>query len=134
MDRHAVGVYVDLEGKVSEGLTVGVAGRYEDYSDFGSSTTGKLTARYDFSPSFALRGGVSTGFRAPSLQQQYYTATSITYVAQSDGAGGTVLEPFESGTYPSISPVGLALGGKPLKAEESTNYSLGLVYRKAPSS
>ncbi|MFZ0269305.1 TonB-dependent receptor plug domain-containing protein [Caulobacter sp.] len=129
-DRHAVGVYVDLEGKVTEGLTVGVAGRYEDYSDFGTSTTGKFTARYDFSPSFALRGGVSTGFRAPSLQQQYYTATSITYVAQPDGSGGTVLVPFESGTYPSISPVGLALGGKPLKAEKSTNYSLGAVYRK----
>ena len=131
VDRHEVGVYLDLEGKVTDQLTVGVAGRYEDYSDFGSSTTGKFTARYDFSPSFALRGGVSTGFRAPSLQQQYYTATSITYVAQAiPGGGGTVLVPFESGTYPSISPVGLALGGKPLKAEKSTNYSLGLVYRK----
>jgi len=130
VDRDAVGVYLDLEGKVTEGLTVGLAGRYEDYSDFGSSTTGKLTARYDFTPSFALRGGASTGFRAPSLQQQYYTATSITYVAQAQPGGGTVLVPFESGTYPSISPVGLALGGKPLEAEESTNYSLGAVYRK----
>ena len=130
VDRHAVGVYLDLEGKATEKLTLGVAGRYEDYSDFGSNTTGKLSARYDFSPSFALRGGVSTGFRAPSLQQQYYTATAITYVAQSNGSGGTVLVPFESGIYPSISPVGLALGGKPLEAEKSTNYSLGAVYRK----
>ena len=130
VDRHEIGVYLDLEGKLTEKLSFGVAGRYEDYSDFGSSTTGKLSARYDFSPSFAVRGGVSTGFRAPSLQQQYYTATSISYVALSDGHGGTVLTPFESGTYPSVSPVGLALGGKPLKAEESTNYSLGLVYRK----
>jgi iron complex outermembrane receptor protein len=130
VDRHEVGVYLDLEGKVTEKLTVGVAGRYEDYSDFGSSTTGKINARYDFSPSFALRGGVSTGFRAPSLQQQYYTATAITYVAQSNGSGGTVLVPFESGIYPSVSPVGLALGGKPLEAEKSTNYSLGAVYRK----
>ncbi|CAN5156988.1 TonB-dependent receptor [soil metagenome] len=131
VDRHEVGVYLDLEGKVADKLTVGVAGRYEDYSDFGSSTTGKFTARYDFTPAFALRGGVSTGFRAPSLQQQYYTATSITYVAQAlPGGGGTVLVPFESGTYPSVSPVGLALGGKPLEAEKSTNYSLGAVYRK----
>ena len=130
VDRHAIGVYLDLEGKLTDKLSFGVAGRYEDYSDFGSSTTGKLSARYDFSPSFALRGGVSTGFRAPSLQQQYFTATSITYVAQALPGGGTTLVPFESGTYPSISPVGLALGGKPLKAEDSTNYSLGLVYRK----
>ncbi|CAN5230601.1 TonB-dependent receptor [soil metagenome] len=130
VDRHEVGVYVDLEGKVTEKLTLGVAGRYEDYSDFGSSTTGKLSARYDFSPSFALRGGVSTGFRAPSLQQQYYTATAITYVAQNQGGGVTALVPFESGIYPSVSPVGLALGGKPLEAEKSTNYSLGAVYRK----
>ncbi|WP_333585803.1 TonB-dependent receptor plug domain-containing protein [Phenylobacterium sp.] len=121
VDRDAVGVYLDLEGQVTEKFSASAAVRYEDYSDFGSNTSGKLSARYDFSPAFALRGAASTGFRAPSLQQQYYTATSILYI---NGV------PFETGTYPSVSSVGAALGGRPLDPETSRNYSLGVVYRQ----
>lgn len=121
VDRDAVGVYVDLEGQLTEKFTASGALRYEDYSDFGSNTSGKISARYDFTPAFALRGAASTGFRAPSLQQQYYTATSILYI---NGV------PFETGTYPSVSPIGQALGGQDLDPETSRNYSLGLVYRQ----
>ncbi|MCC7268599.1 MAG: TonB-dependent receptor [Caulobacteraceae bacterium] len=120
VDRDAVGVYLDLEGKLTEQLTASAAVRYEDYSDFGTKATGKLSARYDFTPEFAIRGAVSTGFRAPSLQQQYFTSTSILYI---NGV------PFEAGTYPSVSPIGVALGGTPLEPEESTNYALGFVYQ-----
>lgn len=121
VDRDAVGVYVDLEGQLTEQFSASAAVRYEDYSDFGSNTSGKVSARYDFTPAFALRGAVSSGFRAPSLQQQYYTATSILYI---NGV------PFETGTYPSVSPVGVALGGQALDPETSRNYALGLVYRR----
>ncbi|HMP62885.1 MAG TPA: TonB-dependent receptor, partial [Phenylobacterium sp.] len=121
VDRDAVGVYLDLEGQLTEKFSASAAVRYEDYSDFGSNTSGKLSARYDFSPVFAVRGAASTGFRAPSLQQQYYTATSILYI---NGV------PFETGTYPSVSSVGAALGGRPLDPETSRNYSLGVVYRQ----
>ena len=120
-DRNNVGVYVDLEGELFENFTASAAVRYEDYSDFGDNVSGKIAARYDFTPSFAVRGAVSTGFRAPSLQQQYFTQTSILYINN---------VPYETGTFPSVSPVGVALGGTPLEAETSTNYSLGLVYRK----
>ena len=119
-DRSNVGVYLDLEGEVVDGLTLSGAVRYENYSDFGDNVSGKFAARYDFNPHFAVRGAVSTGFRAPSLQQQYYTQTSILYINN---------VPYETGTYPSISEVGLALGGTPLDAEESVNYSLGFVAR-----
>lgn len=122
-DRHNVGVYLDLEGEVVENLTLSGAVRYENYSDFGDNVSGKLAARYDFTPNFAIRGAVSTGFRAPSLQQQYFTQTAILYISN---------VPYETGTFPSISPVGLALGGTALEAETSTNYSLGLVYRQGP--
>lgn len=122
-DRSNVGVYLDLEGEVVDGLTLSGAVRYENYSDFGDNVSGKLAARYDFNPHFAVRGAVSTGFRAPSLQQQYYTQTSILYINN---------VPYETGTYPSISEVGLALGGTPLDAEESVNYSLGFVARNGP--
>lgn len=122
-DRSNVGVYLDLEGEVIDGLTLSGAVRYENYSDFGDNVSGKIAARYDFTPSFAVRGAVSTGFRAPSLQQQYYTQTSILYINNIA---------YETGTYPSISEVGVALGGTPLDAEESVNYSLGFVARSGP--
>ncbi|WP_297799347.1 TonB-dependent receptor [uncultured Brevundimonas sp.] len=122
-DRSNVGVYLDLEGEVVEGLTLSGAVRYENYSDFGDNVSGKFAARYDFNPNFAIRGAISTGFRAPSLQQQYYTQTSILYINNIA---------YETGTYPSVSEVGEALGGTPLEAEESVNYSLGFVLRKGP--
>lgn len=119
-DRTAVGVYLDLEAPVTERLTLAGAVRFEDYSDFGTSTTGKLSARYDFTPALALRGSVSTGFRAPSLQQSYFTSTAS--VIQ-DGAV------VETGTFPATSEVARLLGAQPLDAERSTNLSIGTVVR-----
>ena len=121
VDRDNVGVYLDLEGEVIRNLTLSAAVRYEDYSDFGDKTTGKFAARYDFTPEFAIRGAVSTGFRAPALQQQYFTSTSILYIDN---------VPYETGTYPATSPVAKALGAEPLKAESSDNYALGFVFRR----
>lgn len=129
VDRDAVGAYLDLEGKLTEKLTASAAVRREHYSDFGNNTSWKLSGRYDFTDAFALRGAVSTGFRAPSLQQQYFTSTSILYINQQVG-GVTTAVPFETGTYPSVSTVGQALGGKPLEPEKSKNFSLGAVYHK----
>jgi iron complex outermembrane recepter protein len=120
VDRDNFAAYADIELPITEKLTVAGAVRFEDYSDFGDTQTGKLSGRYDFTRNFALRGSVSTGFRAPSLQQSYFTSTSS--VIQ-DGAV------VETGTFPSTSAVGTALGGKPLKPETSTNYSLGAVVR-----
>ena len=94
--------------------------RWEDYSDFGSVATGKLSTRYEFSPAFALRGTISSGFRAPSLQQQYFTYTSSTVT------GGQVLQIL---TTPSTSPVAKALGARDLQPEKSVNYSAGAVFR-----
>ena len=119
-DRTAVGVYVDVEAPVTEQFTVAAAVRFEDYSDFGNATTGKVSARYDFTPAFALRGSVSSGFRAPSLQQSYFTSTAS--VIQN----GAVVE---TGLFPATSAVAAALGARPLDAETSINYTLGTVIR-----
>ena len=118
--RRSGSVYLDLEAQVIDKLLVGLAARGEDYSDFGTTATGKLSARYDFAPWFALRGTASTGFRAPSLQQQYFTQ-----IAQVVTNG----VPIQTGTFPSVSAVGQALGGLPLEPEKSTNLSLGTVVR-----
>jgi len=121
-DRNNFAAYLDLELPVTTALTVDGAVRVEHYSDFGDTVTGKVSARYDFTPEFALRGSFSTGFRAPSLQQSSFTSTSS--VIQN----GAVVE---TGTFPSTSAIATALGGKQLKAETSKNYSVGAVFRIA---
>ncbi len=120
VDRDNFAAYADVEIPLTDKLTVEGAVRFEDYSDFGDTQTGKFSARYDFTPALALRGSVSTGFRAPSLQQSFFTSTSS--VIQN----GTVVE---TGTFPATSVVATALGARPLEAETSTNYSLGAVIR-----
>lgn len=127
-DRHNWGAYVDVEGNLTEALSFGIAGRYEDYSDFGDQFTGKISARYDFTPAFAVRGAISTGFRAPALQQQYFSYIATNLVTTVVG-GVPVSNLIQSGTFRVDDPVSLALGAKPLQAETSTNYSLGAVFR-----
>lgn len=121
-DRTSTSVYAGLEGDFTEKFSAGIAGRYEDYSDFGSTATGKLTARYAFTDAVALRGTASTGFHAPSLQQQYYQTTSTNFI------GGV---PFDLVTFRVDHPAAIALGAEPLKPEKSRNLSLGLVLTPA---
>ncbi|WP_198919026.1 TonB-dependent receptor plug domain-containing protein [Pseudomonas chlororaphis] len=116
--RHNFAQYLDLETHFTDKLAVSAAVRHEDYSDFGSNVSGSLSARYDFTPRVALRGSVSTGFRAPSLAQQNFTFTSSQLI------GNTIQE---SGTFAANSQVARLLGAEDLKAEKSRNYSLGLV-------
>jgi iron complex outermembrane receptor protein len=119
-DRTAVGAYIDLEARLTDKFLASAAVRAEDYSDFGESVSGKLAGRYDFNDSFALRGSVQNGFRAPSLQQQFFATTSTNFI------GGV---PFDITTFPVTDPVARALGAKDLDAEKSLNYSIGAVLR-----
>src|SRR5699024_7847542 len=105
-------------------LSADVAVRYEHYSDFGNALPWKVSGRYQFADSFALRGTVSSGFRAPSLQQMWNTGTGRDAVL--DPATNRLVL-VRSGRFPSSSPVARALGGLPLIAEKSRNYSLGMV-------
>ena len=118
--RNAIGAYIDLEANLTEKLLGSVAIRAEDYSDFGSNLSGKVSARYDFIDGFAMRASYSTGFRAPSLQQQYFATTSTNFI------GGV---PFDITTFPATDPVAVALGAKPLDSEDSTNFSIGAVFQ-----
>ncbi|MDR7191748.1 TonB-dependent receptor plug domain-containing protein [Luteimonas terrae] len=119
-DRDSHAVYASLEADLTEKFSAGAAARYEDYDDFGSQVSGKLSARYAFNDAVALRGTVSSGFRAPSLAQQYFQTVSTTFIAG-------VTTPFEIRTFPASSPVAQAFGAEALKPEESLSYSLGLV-------
>jgi iron complex outermembrane receptor protein len=119
-DRTAYSAYVDVEARLTQKFLASVAVRGEDYSDFGSAVTGKLAGRFDFTDNFALRGAASTGFRAPGLQQEFFTSTATNFI---NGI------PFEVGTFPATSDVARTLGAQPLDAEKSNNYSLGTVVR-----
>jgi iron complex outermembrane receptor protein len=113
---------VDLEANVTQQLLASVALRGESYSDFGENLAGKLSLRYDFTDNFALRASVQNGFKAPSLQQQYFATTSTNFI---DGV------PFDVTTFPVSDPIAVSLGAQPLDAEESLNYSVGAVMRIA---
>ncbi|ODU46950.1 MAG: ligand-gated channel, partial [Lysobacteraceae bacterium SCN 69-48] len=121
-ERHNYAVYAGLEGDFTEKFSAGLAGRYEDYSDFGDQFSGKLSARYAFTETVALRGTVATGFRAPSLAQQHYQAVTTNITS------GVA---YETGTFPAAGAAAQALGADPLQAETSLSYSLGLVLQPA---
>jgi iron complex outermembrane receptor protein len=106
--------YVDLATNLLPQWQIDVAGRYEHYTDFGNTTSGKVSTRYDFTPRLALRGTVSNGFRAPSLAQEFYAALGVSPT----GASGQIA---------AGSPAAKALGAGTLQAEKSINFSLGAV-------
>jgi iron complex outermembrane receptor protein len=114
--RHSWAAYVELDTDPIEGVTTTIAGRYEHFSDFGSTWNGKFAARWEPVDGFALRGSVSNGFRAPSLHQQFFTTTSTNFIAGL---------PVDISTLAVNSPVALALGSQPLEPEKSFNVSLG---------
>ncbi|ESQ84402.1 hypothetical protein AEAC466_08595 [Asticcacaulis sp. AC466] len=127
VDRDNVGVYADVAADITDRLSFDAAVRAENYSDFGDNLSGKLAARYKLTDALAIRGSISSGFRAPSLAQQYFTSTASVLVTNNGNA--TIVE---TGTFPATSPVAATLGAQPLKAEKSTNYSLGAVWHKGP--
>ncbi len=115
--------YVDLEQELSSRVTVGAAGRAENFSDFGGTAIGKGTLRVQLVPEkLAVRGAVNTGFRAPSLAQINYSA-SASNVLVING----VPTPNEARTVPVNTPVAKALGATELKPERSTSYTAGFV-------
>jgi iron complex outermembrane recepter protein len=117
--RTNVAGYVDIAASPIENLKLNAAARFEHYSDFGNTSVGKLTARYDFTKEFALRGTISNGFRAPTLAEQFYSATNVS--------------PFSAFVQLAPNSAGARLVGVDgLKAEKSQNFSLGIVLNPIP--
>jgi iron complex outermembrane receptor protein len=127
--RNNVSLYINGEQSILPNWDVSVAGRYEHYSDFGDAETYKVSTRYEPVPGFAVRGTVSSGFRAPSLQQEHYASAS-TIGVKLPGAATTSLYPVQ--LLPPNSAAAMALGATPLKPETSNNYSVGFVANPLP--
>ena len=117
--RTNIAGYVDIAGSPIDKLKLDAAARVEHYSDFGNATVGKFTARYDFIPQFALRGTFSNGFRAPTLAEEYYSATNVTPTS-----AFVQLAP--------NSPGARLVGVNGLKSEKSQNISVGFVAHPIP--
>ena len=127
--RDAFSAYADAEFDVGEMLLLSPAVRYENYSDFGNTFNGKLSARAALSDSFALRGSASTGFRAPSMQQIYFNNISTQFNANEQGE----VVPFQVRTFRNDSQVAKDIGIPELKEETSRNFSAGFVFSPTPA-
>ena len=124
--RANAAVYGDVEVRgAAREWTLGGAGRVERFDDFGGAVNGKLAGRYPLAGAVALRGSLSTGFRAPTPGQQNAFNVSTVF----DFARGDL---FNVGTVPSTSAIAALRGGRPLAPERSVNYSAGAVVGGGP--
>ena len=129
--RDSVALYGELGWSPTDEFFIGVAARYEDYEDAaGDTIVSKLTTRYELTDRFALRGGLSTGFRAPPLGQQQF-ASSTSQFRDLDGNG--ILDLLLIKQLPPESPAAIALGAVPLTPEESSNISAGFTFEPTDS-
>lgn len=121
LSRTDKSVYIDVDSDLTKNLLVGMAARYSQIGDIGSKSTGKLSARYKFTPNFLVRGSVSNSFRAPQLAQIGYRNTVLGF--DNNGNLSNVA------LVPSTDPLARAQGAQPLKPETSVNETLGLAWR-----
>ena len=127
-DQESYAGYVDVEAPLTAAWTVGAAVRYEDYSAFGDTVTGKVSTRYEITPNWAVRATASTGFRAPTPGELYSESTS-------QGLDTNTLEVYTSGRFSPEGPVADIIAQRDgvtltsLQPEESENYTLGLAYQ-----
>lgn len=128
LSRNNVAAYVDISTKLTSTWFVGIAGRFEHYDDSaGSTASGKISTRYEIARGFAVRGGVNTGFRAPSLAQTGFSTTqNTTSIIGAQRISTT------SKFLPVNSVAALSLGARPLKPETSLNYTLGFTFERGP--
>ena len=117
-DRQNTAFYADVEYAMGDALLLQFAARSEDFSDFGATSNIKVAGRYSFGDLATLRGGYSTGFRAPTPGQSNYTGIVTSF----DGPTGMQVQ---EGTVRPTDQLAIDLGGAPLVPEEATNTSFG---------
>ena len=117
--RNNIGVYADLEGQLTPQFLANLAGRFENYSDFGRRLSGKLALRFQPTQRFVLRGTASTGFRAPGLSQSFFSHTTTNVI------GGQFIQ---VGNFPVDNRASRIFGAQPLKEETSVNLSGGFAF------
>ena len=118
-ERSSYAGYLDLEAEVLKNVMLGLAGRYEDFERVGDTLNGKVSARWQFLAGWAVRGSVSSGFRAPTVGQANVRNVTTAF------DGGRLAD---RALLPPDNPIAALKGGKKLKPEKSVNYSVGTVF------
>ncbi len=118
-NRNSVAAYIDVETDLTAQFKTQTALRVEKFSDFGSTLTGKLAASYKIDEQLLLRGSGSTGFRAPSLQQVYFSSTFTDFISG---------VPLDVVLAPNGGAIANAAGIPKLKEEKSTSFTFGLTW------
>ncbi len=128
LSRNNVAGYIDLSTNITDGWFLGAAGRFEHYDDSAGNTgSWKISTRYELTRHLAIRGGINTGFRAPSLSQSGFSTTQNTGTVI-----GNVVQSTTSKFLPVNSAAAIALGAKALRPEKSLNFTAGVTYEKGP--
>ena len=117
--RNSYAAYMDLEAELSQDVLLGAAGRYEDHKGVGETMDVKISVRGQINDNFAIRGAVSTGFRAPTVGQANILNVTTAF------SGGVLAD---EATLPPTHPASALVGGKALTPEESINYTAGTVF------
>ena len=119
VSRNNIALYIDAEAYITENFMLAGALRYEDFSDFGDTTKGKIAFRWQALENIAFRGAFSTGFKAPTLGQ-----SNVRNVTTAFGTGGQLID---RATLPPTDPVSQRNGGEQLTPEESESITFGVV-------
>ena len=117
-------LYIGAETDLTSALSVGLAGRYENYNTFGGAFVGKANFLFKLADAFSLRGTVGTGFHAPSPGQSNIETLSTTF------SGGNQVQ---VGTYTIRSPISRSYGATSLGPERSTNFGAGFIIKPSSS-
>jgi len=125
--RNILAVYAEAGHYFMENAEARLSLRDEHYSDFGSTLNGKLLIHYEPNTKLGFRTSLSSGFRAPSLQQMGYYRTSTSFGTKPDGIGS------ENGTFPVDNEVAKLLGATDLKPEKSIRSNIGVTWQISPS-
>jgi iron complex outermembrane receptor protein len=126
--RTNIGVYLDLEADLSKQMKVGLSGRFERYDDFGSNFSWKLFSRWNPSKDVSFKFSYTTGFRAPSLHQFFYTSRLNQFVPTDVGFRAAVVDQYNHSLISNNPPLA-TLGVDPLKAESSNSFNAGFIFR-----
>lgn len=121
--RRNTAIYTELEADITDAFTAAIALRFEDFDSFGDTTNFKVSGRYRISDALTLRASFNTGFRAPTPGQENVTKLSTITV---DG------ELQQRGQIPPSNPIAQFLGAEELDAEDSSNFSVGVVWDVTP--
>ncbi len=128
--RNVFSFYADAEMEVTEELIISGAVRYDYYDGFGDNSSVKVAGNWSLTPDLAIRGAMSTGFRAPSMQQLYFNNISTQFITDVNYPTSDQIA-VQVGTFRNDSLLAQAIGIPELKEEEAINLSLGAVIQLA---